>query len=591
MKIKLLLKNVGIIFITNLLMGCVSQLTYSDAFAFDSQSSKTEIQGLQETTNTGKFISLQQKYMYEILVAEIARLRGNNTLSAKYFLKLAIQISDPDLAENATMAALYAKQYDIATKAAKLWVTLAPNDPYARQILGRMLLHQQRADEAVVHLEAMIDSLKDKPARLSSLIATLLEQHPDKTQALEFMEKLVAKRPNNSVLLLTYSRFLSSINELGKSVDVLRTFLNQVPDHPEAVPLYAYLLEKQGKLSEALQWQKQVLQQFPNKREWRLMYARMLADAEQFEEAIKQFQLLLSNSSQSNGDILYALGILSLQVDKSSAAKSYFKALFEKGERRNTALYYLGQIVQEEKNFIEAIFWYKQIDGGSHYLNAQARIALILADQGNLDQAVEHLRSLPVERPKDTINMRLLEAELLIEKKLYQQAMATYDSTLKLAPDNTEVLYMRGMLAEKMGNIAQLEQDLRRIIELEPKNADALNALGYSLIEHTDRYQDGYELIKLALELSPTDFYILDSMGWVLYKMGKNMEAVAYLRKAQIKQDDPEVAAHLGEVLWSIGDMQAAKEVWEKALVTFPDNDKLREVRHRFLPIKENGEK
>jgi len=355
------------------------------------------------------------------------------------------------------------------------------------------------------------------------------------------------------------------------------------------VPLYAYLLDKQGKHSLALKWLKEALDKFPQQQEWRLMYARMLVDAEQFEESIKQFKLL-SQDSQQKADILYALGVLSLQIKDNSAAKKYFMALLDSGQKVNTARYYLGQIAQDAKDLQKAIYWYKQIDGGSNYLNAHARIALILAEQGELDKAIEHLRSLHAERQDEIINLMLLEAELLTDQKQYRQVMKIYDRVLNSAPDNIEVLYQRAMLHEKMGRIDLLERDLRRLLEIEPENADALNALGYSLTVHTDRYQEAYELIKQALLLSPTDYYILDSMGWVLYKMGQYAEAIAYLRKAQATREDPEMAAHLGEVLWMSGERQAAKEVWEKAQKTFPNDEKLREVIRQFLDSKDNGE-
>lgn len=585
MKIKFFLKNVGVMFIANLLMGCATQLTNGNAVAFES--SKTVIQSKRPSSGIGLFVSRQQEYMYKILVAEIASRRGNNALAAKYFFDVAVQTSEPRFAERATQAALYAQEYDIATAAARLWVTIAPDNPYARQILGGVLLRQKHPDEAVVHLEAMLDTFKDDPQQIGSLISALLEAQTDKTLALDTIEKLVAKRPDNPVVLLSYARFLIRVEQLDQALKVLETLLKQVPDHAEGVPLYAYLLDMQNKGSQALEWLEGALDKSPDQHEWRLMYARMLVDANQFEESIKQFKLLLSESSQEKDDILYALGVLSLQIKEPSAAKEYFLALLDSGEKANTARYYLGKIAQDAKELKKAISWYEQVEGGSNYLNAQARIALIFTELGELEKAVEHLRNVPVERQEEMINLMQLEGELLTEQKYYPEAMAAYDRALKLAPDNIEVLYQRAMLHEKMGRIDLLERDLRRLLELEPENADALNALGYTLTVHTNRYQEAYNLIKQALILSPSDYYILDSMGWVLYKMGEYADAIEYLRKAQATQEDPEMAAHLGEVLWVTGEQQAAKDVWEKALLTFPDDENLREVVNRFL--KSNG--
>ncbi|MDY6992115.1 MAG: tetratricopeptide repeat protein [Pseudomonadota bacterium] len=319
------------------------------------------------------------------------------------------------------------------------------------------------------------------------------------------------------------------------------------------------------------------------KQEWRLMYARMLANAQQFTQAIEQFQWLLPNYPDK-ADILYALGILSLQTEQLKTAKEYFKKLVHSEERLNTAYYYLGQIAETEDNLAQALSWYQKVDDGSNYLNAQARIALILVEQGQLDKALRHLHMVPVDNDEEALILTQFEAELLIEKQYYKRAMAVYNRALADEPDNVELLYMRALLAEKMGAITQLEQDLRRVLALEPDNVQALNALGYTLADHTQRYQEAYELIKQALSLRPNDYYILDSMGWVLYRMGHYAQAIKYLQKALEQQFDPEVSAHLGEILWNSGDREAAEAIWNKALEAFPDNPKLLEVIQRFLP-------
>ncbi len=589
MKIKFI-KNIWVIFITNLLVGCASQLTNGNAIAHaqETHSSETQIQSPSTlSSKSGDFVSAQQEYMHNILVAEIARLRGNYHLAAKYFFEIANHFRDLGFVELATRTALSAQEYDIATKAASLWITLAPNNLYAYQLLGKILLHQKHTEAMVAHLETMIDNFKDEPQQLATLMGVMLEQQKDQNFALDIMKKLATKRPNEPIILLTYSRLLGHANQIEQALEVLRTLLDRVPNHVEGVPLYAYLLNQQNKQVLALQWMKEALYKYPDKQEWRLIYARMLADAEQFKESIRQFKQLLPQSEQSD-DILYALGILSLQIKQPSTAKKYFKVLLKRGERANIARYYLGQIAQEEKDLQKALFWYHKVEDGSNYLNAQARIALILVELGKLEQAIEHLRSVPLSSQEDALTLMQLEAELLVEQKRYPQALEIYERLIKLKPDNIDILYMRAMLYEKMGNINQLERDLRHILELEPKNADALNALGYTLTEHTGRHQEAYKLIKQALILSPTDYYILDSMGWVLYKMGKYAEAIVYLREALLKKNDPEIAAHLGEVLWTKGDRQTAQKVWEKAQSNFPNDEMLHKVMRRFLPLKGN---
>jgi tetratricopeptide (TPR) repeat protein len=590
--LKLFCKNLGGVLFANVLMGCTSQLTYGDAIAQETKDSKPDIQSQPQiqgksppqTIGYTYFISRQQENMYKTLVAEIAILRGNYILAATYFFDVALKVRDWQLAHRATQAALYAKRYDMATQAALLWVSISPNDLNARKILANILLSQKRIDETVVHLEALFDNLKDHPQQLMLVMEDILEPK-NPALAFELLEKLVAKRPDNPVVLLIYSRFLLQAKKVEQAKRVLQTLLTHVPYHDDAVPLYAYVLDKLEKTEQALQWLEQAVKKYPTKQEWRLMYARMLADAEQFDKAIKQFQQLLSKSPKNNGDILYALGVLSLQKKQRSAATDYFMRLLETGERLNTARYYLGLIAQEEKKLDKALHWYYQMKEGSNYLNAQARIALILAEQGNLDKAIKHLRQVPVDSLEDKTNLIQMEAELLIDEKRYQQALEAYNHALELKQDDIEILYMRALLYEKMDKLNLLERDLRRVLSIAPENVGALNALGYSLADRTDRYQEAYELINKALSLSPTDYYILDSMGWVLYRMGNHVDAIAYLRKARAQNDDIEIAAHLGVVLCKTGDEQAAKEVWKEAQKTFPDDEILRKIVRRECQI------
>ncbi|HAI69111.1 MAG TPA: hypothetical protein DCM38_06705 [Gammaproteobacteria bacterium] len=594
MKIKLLCKDVGVILIANLLMGCVSQLAYEDAIAQETQLSETGSQP-RASFNSGPFLSPEHEDMYKILVAEIALRRGYLPLAAQSLFEVASRIPDLGIAERATTVALYAAQYHLATQAARQWVTLDPNNHKAHQILGQMLLRQERTEEAVVQLEIMLDSLKDKPEQQKSVMEAILKQpQNEKNQklALELMNKLVLKRQHDPVLLFVYSGLLNQANQSTEALDVLRTLLTLVPDHAEAVPFYAYLLDKQDQKEQALQWMRQALYKYPEQPEWRLMYARMLADAEEFEEAIVQFQSLLSQYPE-HADILYALAVLSIQTERLSAAKRYFLELLQTGERLNIAHYYLGQIAQQDKDIESALSWYRQVKGGTNYLKAQARVALILVEQGQLDKAIEHLQTVAVNNEEEAIHLRELEAELLIEEKRYPQAMAAYNQALKLKPGDLDVLYMRALLADKMDLMGLLEQDLRYILAQNPDNVNALNALGYSLADKTERYDEAYELIQKALDLSPTDqYHIFDSMGWVLYKRGDYAQAIAYLRKALAMQNDPEISAHLGEVLWKSGDRQAAIRIWDEALVTYPEDEKLLKTRQAFLPNgQENQDK
>ena len=289
-------------------------------------------------------------------------------------------------------------------------------------------------------------------------------------------------------------------------------------------------------------------------------------------------------SAPNNSDVLYALGLLYLQANRLDDAKDRFKRLVEQNDRFDNAKYYLGRIAEERKDYETASVWYEGVQEGENHFDAQIRYAMLKAKMGDMKGARAYLKKIHTNNTKESNTLVQAEAELLIDEKRYDEAMEVYDNALGGTSYNADLLYSRAMLAEKMDRLDILEKDLLRIITREPNHAQALNALGYTLADRTDRYQEAYDYIKRALAVSPKDFYILDSMGWVLYRMGRLEEAKDYLRQAMEIRPDPEIAAHLVEVLWVAGQEDEAKKVWETALQTTPGDSRLLNVIERFSP-------
>lgn len=292
----------------------------------------------------------------------------------------------------------------------------------------------------------------------------------------------------------------------------------------------------------------------------------------------------------------YNLVEIYLQLGNPQAAKDYFLDLLKTEEPTNTAHYYLGYIAEKEQHLDNALSWYKKIDSGFKYIEAQGRIALILAKQGQLDSAIEHLHSLSLNNNEDKRFLLQFEATLLTEHARYEEAIAIYTQLLEKEPKQTKWLLRRADLAKRLNNFELFEQDLQRVLEINPENVNVLNSLGYTLADNkqTHRYQEAYQFLKKALALQPNNPNILDSLGWVLYRLGNYSESLNYLRQAQAQAEElkaavvkpatvAENAAHLGEVLWESGKPEEAKQVWGKALREFPDDEMLREVVERFL--------
>jgi tetratricopeptide (TPR) repeat protein len=282
-------------------------------------------------------------------------------------------------------------------------------------------------------------------------------------------------------------------------------------------------------------------------------------------------------------EVLFAAAVLALQIEDVDAARRYLETLRESGTRPADTAFLLGQMEELADNPDQAINWYGQVSG-DNATNAQVRIASIRARRGEIAAARDLLQQLRVQFPNQSITLYLIESELLRDQKLKDQAMEVLGVALAANADHPDLLYARAMLAVSMDRIDVLEQDLRRILVRDPDHADALNALGYTLADRTDRLDEAYRFIQRALQLRPEEPAILDSMGWVLYRMGDAAAAEPYLRQALEQVLDPEIAAHLGEVLWELGRHDEARLVWQRALDADPEHEYLLQVlgRYRF---------
>ena len=307
----------------------------------------------------------------------------------------------------------------------------------------------------------------------------------------------------------------------------------------------------------------------------------MLVEAQKYEKAVPQYEKV-AKQSPDNGEILFTLGLLKLHLNQIDDAEHYLNRAKELDIRSNDVNFYLARIQELRENYKKAIEYYTYVKGGENYLEARTRIAILIAHEGDIAEGRSQLHVLEKQFPSQLERLVLIEGEILREAERYEDAMAVYNEGLKEKPDSKGILYARAVVAEKLDRLDIVEQDLSAVIKLEPDNADALNALGYTLADRTDRYNEAYDYIKRAYDLKSQDNAILDSMGWVLYRLGKYTEAVKYLRKSLELVPDPEVAAHLGEVLWVKGDQKDAREIWEQALKLAPGDKILIEVMERF---------
>ena len=528
-------------------------------------------------------IALSEEILYKILVAEFAGQRGRLDISVDTYLDLALQTRDPKIIERATRIAVYARNAEAASEAARLWVELDPLNPDAHQVLAVMALRKGDIDEAMLHLQNILQNSHEELDQKLWMIVNLLGREKDKELVMNVMERLIAMHEDDTDAVYAFANIAARMGELDRAEELLERVIEMAPDNDNAAMNYISILQRQGNVHGAIKWLEQALpKRTSNDFNLRMAYARLLTDANRFDEARRQFEIL-TVSAPNNTDVLYALGLLYLQDNRLDESESYFKRLSALNKQSDNASYYLGRIAEERKQYEKAMTWFQGVNKGENLFEAQIRIGLLLAKTGDIDAARNHLKTVRANGTREQTTLIQAEGELLIENKHYHKAMAVFDEALQ-AGYNADLLYSRAMLAEKMGRIDILEQDLRGILDREPDHAQALNALGYTLTDRTDRHQEALALIQHALSLNPNDFFILDSMGWVLYRLGRHEEAIDYLRRAMSIRQDPEIAAHLGEVLWVIGDKKGAKEIWKTALQVTPEDSHILDTIKRFKP-------
>jgi tetratricopeptide (TPR) repeat protein len=324
------------------------------------------------------------------------------------------------------------------------------------------------------------------------------------------------------------------------------------------------------------------LDKHPKARDVRLNYARALVLDKRYPEARKQFETLLA-TNPGNADVVYAVGLLALQMKDYDVAEQNMKKLLGMRYRDpNGVRYMLGQIAEERKQWGQAIKWYDQITEGDQALPARLRTANALAKEGKLDEARAYLNGLDVDTPAEKVQLIVAEAQLLRDANRPREAFDFLDKALQKDPDQPELLYDYALTAEKLDRFDVLEANLRKLIQVKPDHAHAYNALGYSLAERNTRLPEARKLIEHALELAPEDYFIVDSLGWVLYRQGDLKGAARELRRAYDGRPDAEIGAHLGEVLWVMGDHSGADKVWRESLQASPDNDTLQKTIKRL---------
>ncbi|HEY6241221.1 MAG TPA: tetratricopeptide repeat protein [Burkholderiales bacterium] len=517
---------------------------------------------------------LTENLLYEFLLAEIAGQRGNVALSAQAYVDLAKRTRDPRIARRATEVALYARMNTAAIEAATVWYETDPGSLRPLLALSGLLVAAGRYEEALPNLKKVLASSASEPASGFAQLTRTLASAQDKQAALKLVQSLAADYPKLPEAHFAVARAAANAGEERVALEEARKAGQLRPDYEAAVLLEAQLLQKVS-TDQAAALLAGYLKRNPAARETRLAYARLLVAQKRFGEARAEFQKLMTGVPDST-DMAFAVALLSLQLKDYDSAERYLKSLIDSPYRDKDAVrLYLGEVAEERKNLPEALRWYDEVGEGEQYVQAQIRYAQVLFKQGKLDEARARLQHAGAKNSQQRVQLILAEAQLLREANQPKAAFDLVGQALDRLPNDPELLYDYAMLAERIERVDILESSLRKLIEIRPEHAHAYNALGYSLADRNQRLPEARQLIEKALTLAPDDSFIIDSMGWVLYRQGKLKDSLGYLKRAYAGRPDAEIAAHLGEVLWASGERAEAERVWSDATREAPDNETL----------------
>ncbi len=522
-----------------------------------------------------------QQAMFAYLLAEVALQRGDTQVALAAYLELARELREAPIARRAVEAAIRARAFEPALEAAALLVELEPEGSLGREIISSLLANNGNLDQAVETLDKLIARQPDK-GMLIAQVNHFLARYPDKALVLGAVKKLTSRYSAlpESHYALAVAALLAGQD--GLALEESRAALAARPAWELAVVLQAQVVRKRDPAAvEALY--RDFLAANPGSKEVRMQYARELATTKQFAAARDQFREV-ARLSPEDAQVAYAIGLLALQIEDYGDAEVAFKRALELKYKDENAVYLsLGQVYESRKQVEEAIKWYARVEAGDE-VRAKLKIATLIAKQQGLAAGREYLRAMETRTTEDRIALLQVEAQLLREARDFKQSYELLNAALEEFPDSHELLYDRAMAAERLDRLDVVEADLKRVIVMRPDYAHAYNALGYTLAEKTDRLVEAMALIQQAVKLSPDDPFILDSLGWVYYRMGNLDESVKYLQSAYSARNDPEIAAHLGEVLWARGSRDEARKVWSTALNEHPDHESLLAVMQKYKP-------
>lgn len=532
----------------------------------------------QEVSSKPKPIPVET--LYGLLTAEIAGQRQRYDVALVHYMRQAKATKDPIIAERAARIAQFLGQKKYILQTLNLWMEAAPNNPQVYLIAAQVFMDYGDYEQALANLMHLQDLTQQSQYDFLAANAGHLERTAQQA-LLEQFTQMRQQTPQDASLWLACGLMQQHLGNFPQALSDINHSLKLAPKSLTANLQKARLLTLLGQPAQSIKLLNKLQRAHPEHKGVQVLKARIYLDQKKLPEAKQAFANIQQNFPL-DPSIILSLALISEELGEKEDAREYFYQLLAIQEFTNEAHFYLGRMADNDQMHDYAIEQYGQVSSGSEFFPAKLRATVLTKEHYGLEAAQQFLQEQVQEYPQHRVNLLRIEAELLVENKQFQEAQGLLSEALEEKVDNIELLYSRAMVAERNGDLAQLETDLRRILELDPENINALNALGYTFADHHYNLTEALELVQKARELSPDNPAIADSLGWVYFRLGDLEQAEQLLHEAFSKIEDHEIAAHYGELLWLQGNKEQALEVWHKGYQSQPNSPLLEKTFKRL---------
>lgn len=520
--------------------------------------------------------------MYMLMAAELAGQRGQYAIALEGYMEVAKRVKDPRFAERAAKIAMYMKDGNKTDEAVSLWLKQDTGNSTARKIAALSALRTGNKQIAFDHLSAL---LKSDPAGFENTaleIANVLQRDGRGNFMYEVLDELAVKNPGQAVIYFVQSLLAMEMKNTKLAESKVQKALSIQPDWDKALMFQAQIAVFSGDLNKAKSLLKNASAKYPENDKLKKLLAQVLIKATEYEAAAEVYQGIVSaNPKDSESQI--ALGLVYLQLNREEKAEDIFKQLLNEAEWKMQASFYLGKIEEKREHTQKALGWFDKVTEGPFVFDSAISAVSMLVKDKKFDEADARLSLLASQFPKQKVRIILMQVGLYGQQEQYEKGYKLLTDALNTDPDQRDLLYTRALMSERLNKIDVLESDLKKVLAKSPDDAEALNALGYSLLDNTTRYAEAEKYLQHALRLQPDEAVIMDSFGWLQFKQGKLELALSYLERAYAKQQENEIAAHLAEVLWALGRKDEAKKIFAAAFKKAPLDEYLLEFKKRIL--------